>query len=488
MGDQAERVRAGDGVDAGTAGATELKRGVLPLWAVFGVAIGVLAPASTLALAIGVVAATAGAMSWLTWALTSVVVLGFAGGIAWLAVRFTSTGGLYGLTSHAVGSAGAFPVLSFQLISHVVAGPACVLGGAIYAKAFLVRVGVADEMWILPVCCALITALITFMSYREVKVSAKALLAVELVTVGIIVVLLAVVLFSAPGGIVDDRQFDFSGNHFALSAVLAAAGFAVFSMAGFEHAATLGREARNPRRAIATAVVGSVIFVGVLYVVASYIVVLGFPDLSVLASTAAPLDVLAEANGVGWLGYVVDLGVSVSFIASSLGIMAGTSRTLYTLSRDGLAPRALSTIHATQRTPIVAVAVLGVVYLVVSIAGTLLAEPTTSYGVLGTLVGYLLVAAYGVTTMSALIYAVVRRTLGAGIVVFATLTVLGMAIMYFYSFNPFPRSPYSAVAWIFFLTVAATLAAYLVLRVRRSPALDRIGLNDRTSHDEEGVR
>lgn len=488
MGDHAERVLTVGGAGSVTAGVGELKRGVLPLWAVFGVAIGVLAPASTLALAIGVVAATAGALSWVTWALTSVVVLGFAGGIAWLAMRFTSTGGLYGLTSPAVGSAGAFPVLSFQLISHVVAGPACVLGGAIYAKAFLVRIGVADAIWILPLCCVVITALITFMSYREVKVSAKALLAVELTTVGVIVVLLAVVLFSAPGGVVDGRQFDFTGGHFAPSAVLAAAGFAVFSMAGFEHAATLGREARNPRRAIAIAVVGSVVFVGVLYVVASYIVVLGFSDLNVLASTTAPLDALAEANGVGWLGYVVDLGVSVSFIASSLGIMAGTSRTLYTLSRDGLAPRALSKIHAKQGTPIVAVVVLGVIYLVVSTAGTLLAQPETAYGLLGTLVGYLLVAAYGVTTMSALIYAVVKRTSGAGIVAAATLTVLGMLIMYWYSFHPFPQGPYAAVAWIFVITLAATLAAYLVLRVRRSPALDRVGLNDRTSNDEEGFQ
>ncbi|MDV7083384.1 hypothetical protein [Rhodococcus opacus] len=46
--------------------AGQLPRGILPTWAVFGVSLGILAPASTLALAIGVVVTIAGNLSWIT--------------------------------------------------------------------------------------------------------------------------------------------------------------------------------------------------------------------------------------------------------------------------------------------------------------------------------------------------------------------------------------------------------------------------------------
>ncbi len=62
-----------------TSTSEDLPQGVLPLWAVFGVSLGILAPASTLALAIGVIMQQVGALSWVTWAVTSLLVLGFAG-------------------------------------------------------------------------------------------------------------------------------------------------------------------------------------------------------------------------------------------------------------------------------------------------------------------------------------------------------------------------------------------------------------------------
>ncbi|HEX4249471.1 MAG TPA: hypothetical protein VH008_16530 [Pseudonocardia sp.] len=54
---------------------------------------------------------------------------------------------------------------------------------------------------------------------------------------------------------------------------------AMFSLAGFDHSATLGREAANPRRAVSVAVLGSVLGCGVLYILATYVIVLVFRDL-----------------------------------------------------------------------------------------------------------------------------------------------------------------------------------------------------------------
>jgi amino acid transporter len=457
--------------------ADSLRKGVLPLWAVVGVALGVLAPSSTLALSTGLISETAGAFSWLTWIVTSVIVLSFAIGIGWLCRRFTTTGGLYGLASRAGGRSGGFGVLAAHLAALLIAGPACALGGAIYLDAWFVRVGLpaghaTAVTSVLLVAVVLVNALFC---YREVKLSARLLLAIEFFSVGVILVLFVVVLAKAPGGVIDSRQFRFGQLH--LRSILEAGGFAVFALAGFENAATLGREARNPHRAISTAMVGTIASLGILYVVASYVIVLGFKGMS-FASTAAPLDTLATHNGVGWLGYLIDLGVAISFFGSSLGIMAGTSRTVYTLSHDGILPAGLGRVHDRFRTPIAAVAALTVLYLAVGLGGAVITAPADSYGYLGTLAGYLLVVAYGLTTVIAGGYALRTRDAGLGILAATLVALAGIGLVYYFSFDPFPAGAYGVVAKVFFAVIAAGVVAFAVLRLGASGVLARLGRSD----------
>ena len=455
-----------------------LRRGILPLWAVYGIALGILAPSSTLALSTGLISETAGNLSWLTWVVTAVIVLSFALGISWLTRRFACTGGLYGLAARAGGRAGGFSVMSAHVLALLLAGPACALGSAIYLDAWLERIGLpaGHQAAVVSVLTVLVVAANAWLCYREVKLSARLLLAIEFATVGVILILFCVVLAKAPGGIIDRRQLHFGGMHVA--SILEAGGFAVFALAGFENVATLGREARNPRRAIGLAMTGSIVGLGLLYVFASYVIVLGFKGIS-FASSAAPLDTLASRNGVGWLGYLIDLGVAVSFFGSSLGIMAGTSRTVYTLARDRVLPARLAKVHATQRTPVAAVTALGLLYLVLGVAGAALTNPDNSYGYLGTLSGYLLVLAYGLTTLVAGVYAARTGSLRAGIAATTLIALAGIALVYWFSFRPFPQGAYGVVAWFFIGCVALAVIAYAALRLRWPAALARIGRTDR---------
>jgi amino acid transporter len=461
-----------------------LRKGILPLWAVYGIALGILAPSSTLALSTGLISETAGDLSWLTWVVTAVIVLSFALGISWLTRRFTSTGGLYGLAARAGGRTGGFSVMSAHVLALLLAGPACALGSAIYADAWLERVGMpaGHSAAVVSLLVVLVVAANAWLCYREVKLSARLLLAIEFATVGVILVLFCVVLIKAPGGVVDSRQLHFGGAHVA--SILEAGGFAVFALAGFENVATLGREARNPRRAIGLAMTGSIVALGLLYVFASYVIVLGFKGIS-FASSAAPLDTLASRNDFGWLGYAIDLGVAVSFFGSSLGIMAGTSRSVYTLARDRVLPARLARVHATQRTPVAAVTALGVLYLVLGVAGAALTNPDNSYGYLGTLSGYLLVLAYGLTTLVAGVYAARTGSFRAGIALTVLVALAGLALVYWFSFRPFPQGAYGVVAWCFVGCVALAVIAYAALRLRWPAALARIGHTDRAAQADE---
>lgn len=456
-------------------GETGLRRGVLPVWAVFGVALGVLAPASTLALAIGVVLETVGELSWLTWAVTSALVLGFAGGISWLARRFSTTGGTYVLATRASGRAAGFFVMVAHLCSALISGPACVLGVAIYLNAWLRKFGMPDNALTLGLLAALVALAVTWLSLREVKLSAKLLLVIEFFTLAVIVTLLVVVLLRVPGGVFDARQFRFSGLN--ISAVLATAGFSVFSIAGFDHAATLGREARQPKRAIGVAVFGSVLGCGLLYILATYVIVLGFRGMS-MEQLDAPLDLLAGRYGVGWIGYLIDPGVAISFFGSALGIMAGTSRTVYTLARERMLPRSLARVGSRHSTPAGAVVAIGVLYLVVAVLGAVLARAETSYGLLGTFAGYMLVASYAITALSAGIYAVRTRSLRLGIGLATVLAAVGAVLVYWYCFNPFPSGAEAVVAWLFFALALGFILCFCLLRLRRPAVLDRLGAAD----------
>jgi len=461
-----------------------LRRGILPLWAVYGIALGILAPSSTLALSTGLISETAGNLSWLTWVVTAVIVLSFTLGIGWLTRRFASTGGLYGLAARAGGRAGGFSVMTAHVLALLLAGPACALGSAIYLDAWLERVGLpsAHSAAVISVLVVLVVAANAWLCYREVKLSARLLLAIEFATVGVILVLFCVVLAKAPGGIIDSRQLHFGGMNVA--SILEAGGFAVFALAGFENVATLGREARNPRRTIGLAMTGSVLALGVLYVFASYVIVLGFKGMS-FASSSAPLDTLASRNDVGWLSYLIDLGVAVSFFGSSLGIMAGTSRTVYTLARDRVLPGRLARVHATQRTPVAAVTALALLYLVLGVAGAALTSPDNSYGYLGTLSGYLLVLAYGLTTLVAGVYAARSGSFRAGIAVTTLVAVAGIVLVYWYSFHPFPQGAYGVVAWCFAGCVALAVVTYTALRLRWPSALAKVGRTDRSAQADE---
>src|SRR6202041_1692058 len=168
-----------------------------------------------------------------------------------------------------------------------------------------------------------------------------------------------------------------------------------------------------------------------------------------------------------------DLGVAVSFFGSSLGIMAGTSRTVYTLARDRVLPGRLAKVHATHQTPVAAVTALGVLYLVLGIAGAALASADNSYGYLGTLSGYLLVLAYGLTTLVAGVYAARTGSFRAGIALTTLVALAGIALVYWFSFRPFPQGAYGVVAWCFAGCVVLAVITYLTLRVGWPAALAR---------------
>ncbi len=177
----------------------------------------------------------------------------------------------------------------------------------------------------------------------------------------------------------------------------------VLSFIGFETAATLGEETRNPHRNIPRAVFGSMIVVGLFYVLMAYIATIGYGINHMAtgyASDLAPFDTIGRRFGGGVLASLLDVAGILSFFGAALAIINGGARILYTVGVDGLLPRWTAILHPTRRTPIGAITGLCLLGLVSGIALGLAFTPTGAFSFLGTLDALFVILIYALVNVA----------------------------------------------------------------------------------------
>ena len=225
-------------------------------------------------------------------------------------------------------------------------------------------------------------------SYIGIRQSLRVDLTLLVFEIGVCLTLAALVLFNvgSNGGLSLARSVQPLFHQMAIwrSGIV----FAILSFIGFETAAALGEETRNPRRNIPRAVYGSMLLVGVFYVIMVYAAVMGYgPDkmVSGYGQDLAPFDTIARAFGGETLAVLVDIVGILSFFSAALAIVNGGARIIYTLGRDGLLPRPLAWTHPTRQTPGGAITLLCGIGLVAGIPLGLALTPFYAFGFLGTL-------------------------------------------------------------------------------------------------------
>ena len=119
--------------------------------------------------------------------------------------------------------------------------------------------------------------------------------------------------------------------------VLLAFSLAVLAFGGFEAAAPLAEETRNPRRNVPIAVLGAVVVSGIIYVIGSYALVTAFGvgHAAALASDANPFHTAAKAFAAfvaPLITWVFLSSVTSSYVAAN----TQTSRVIFAGARGGL--------------------------------------------------------------------------------------------------------------------------------------------------------
>jgi amino acid transporter len=186
----------------------------------------------------------------------------------------------------------------------------------------------------------------------------------------------------------------------------------VLSFIGFETAAALGEETRNPHRNIPRAVFGSMIVVGIFYVLMAYAATIGYgPDHMVTgyAKDAAPFDTIARIFGGPIFAALIDVVGLAGFFSAALAIINGGARVLFAASRDGALPRWLAWTHPSRGTPVAGVAMLCGIGLVAGLGLGLLMTPITAFAFFGTMDAILVLLIYMLVNIACIFFFVRKR-------------------------------------------------------------------------------
>jgi amino acid transporter len=162
-------------------------------------------------------------------------------------------------------------------------------------------------------------------------------------------------------------------------ALLSGALLVFFSFIGFEDILNVSEEVKNPRTAIPFGLVGAMILATLIYMAVAITAVSVIPH-ATLANSATPLMDVAH-KAAPWFGGIDKIYIVITIFAvgntALLNYLMG-SRLLYGMSRQGLLPVVLGTVHQHTRTPVVAIGTLFLIVTMLVLIGNVkqLAEAT----------------------------------------------------------------------------------------------------------------
>ncbi|MDO0928917.1 APC family permease [Streptomyces sp. TG1A-8] len=191
-------------------------------------------------------------------------------------------------------------------------------------------------------------------------------------------------------------------GHAGLGGVFAGSVYTVLAFAGFEAAAALAEETREPRRTTHRAVLGATLGIGLFYVVTTYAMTVYFgPDRFARfgASGGASWEGVARTS-FGFFWVLVFLAVVNSAIANANASANVSTRTAFALARIRVLPRPLATLHPRRRSPVAGVAVQTVVAVGAVLGLGFAYEPVTAFLLLATVIVTVVVGVYIVVNLA----------------------------------------------------------------------------------------
>jgi amino acid transporter len=408
-----------------------------------------MAPAAAVAYSLLLSVFNAGPVLPLAVLLALVACLLAASSIGQLARELPSAGGLYTYSASTLGPApGFFVAWLFLLFEPLVAPFLFLEGGWAIRDVMQTEVGWhwSGQWWIWVLALA---AIVFMLTYRDIRISANAGVILGIFEIGVFAAL-AIWMLISNGEHLNGAAFNPDHSPSGWTGVFKGMVFAILAFIGFEASAPLGEEAKNPRRTIPLAVVGSCLAIGLFYLLASYAWVYGAGFNNFLDEATKNADPWRALAKIFWAGgwVLVFIAIVNSIIANSNAGFNAATRVFYAMARNGAAPAQLARTHPRYRTPNVAIIVNTVIAITLSIVLGWKWGPLNGFYMLAT----------AATVVVILVYMLVM--LGCGLHFWRSgrfnpllhgLFPLGGIVLFafplYYQYRPIPAAPLNYAVW-----------------------------------------
>ena len=338
---------------------------------------------------LGVAIPKAGPAVLLSFLLAGFTALLSALSYAEMASTIPASGSSYSYAYVTLGEVVAWAVGWMLMLEYGVSVAAVAVGWGEYLNSFLSSFGLSippqfanppGDGGVFNVPALIVILACAVLLIRGASESAKANTVMVLLKIAILI-FFSVVAFTA-----------FDGSNLApflplgLLGVTAAAGQIFFSYIGFDAASTAGEEAKNPKRDLPFAIIGSLAVVTGLYLLVT-LAALGAQNWENNAGKGAEAVLSSIANaavGGTWASTIIAVGAIISIFSVVLITLYGQTRILFAMGRDGLLPPLFTRVNQRTQTPVAATVVTAFIIAIPAAFVSLgqLAE-ATSIGTLG---------------------------------------------------------------------------------------------------------
>jgi amino acid transporter len=232
-----------------------------------------------------------------------------------------------------------------------------------------------DTARVITVVVLIVQAVLVIASTRLLGLITSAAVGLELAIVVILVIALsAVMLFTGSGTFDNLTSRGITANapdYFGLGGgLMAGMLMGLLTLIGFDSAANLAEEAKDPFRSVPRAIVSSVIAAAVLGLVFLIALTLAIKDIPAVSASESPVAAIIR----GQLGPVVErimlAGLTFAMFGAGMVVMAACARQVFAMARDGRFPAhgLMRKVNPTTQTPVPATILIVAIGIVLMVA------------------------------------------------------------------------------------------------------------------------
>jgi amino acid transporter len=449
-----------------------LQRGVLTIPNAIALSAAAMAPVLAVVLNAPAAASAAGAALPLSFLIAFIACALVGNTVVQFAKKLPSSGSFYTFNSKGLGPLAGFFTGWLFWIGYAILAPGLFTAFGAFVHDYVVGTFNVEIPWWLFSLAAM--AIVFGLSVRSIKASVNidlALLAIEVV----IFLILAIAAISFAGQGNTPEYFFVSSAPTGFAGVGLGVVFGILSFIGFDAAATLGEETKNPRRSIPLAIAGALGGVGIFYVFMMYSLAAGYG----LNDPAKMESFLGDANPfvtlgntyTPWLSQPIQIAAIFGIFSCFLAIHNTTVRVMFSMGRDHVLPKSLGDVHQKWYSPLRAIVVQTVFTVVIGIGVGLWLGPgaTGAYGFTGTIGTVAIVIVYILSNIALIRYfwKLAERNIFTHVIVPA-LGIIALAYPLYAVGNPGQSYPFNLVPIIVGIWIIAGVVLYLYYK-RTSP-------------------